>query len=172
MNEIKRILFVDDECETFREGLSESFGKDIEIVYCPSKDSALKEIDSKKHFDLIILDWFLEEPDNSNLSQLVLQHLYNRFFIPVFIWSNHIEEFNKESGSVRYPKMLIISISKSEITAGLIKGKIEKWLGSSLTAQISTVYRNCIRDNLEKTFFELADVSDVDISSILKVLVG
>lgn len=172
MNEIKRILFIDDECETFREGLSVSFGKDIEIVYCPSKDSALKEIDSKKHFDLIILDWFLEEPDNSNLSQLVLQHLYNRFFIPVFIWSHHIEDFNKESGSISYPKMLIISISKSEITAELIKGKIEEWLGKSLTAQISMVYRNCIRDNLEKTFFELADISDVDISTILKILVG
>lgn len=172
MNEIKRILFVDDECETFREGLSESFGKDIEIVYCPSKDSALKEIDSKKHFDLIILDWFLEEPDNSNLSRLVLQHLYNRFFIPVFIWSNHIEEFNKESGSISYPKMLIISISKSEFTAGLIKDKIEEWLGSSLTAQISETYRYSINQNLERTFFELAEVPNEDIAAILKILVG
>lgn len=172
MNEIKRILFIDDECETFKEGLSGSFGTDIEIVYCPTKDTAIKEIDSKKQFDLIILDWFLEESDNSNLSRLVLKYLYNRLFIPVFIWSHHIEDFNKESGLVSYPKMLIISISKSEITAELIKDKIEKWLGSSLTAQISTVYRNCIRDNLEKTFFELADVSDVDVSSVLKVLVG
>lgn len=45
-------------------------------------------------------------------------------------------------------------------------------LDQSLTAQVSRVYRKSIADNLERTFFELAEIPDEDLASILKILVG
>lgn len=174
MSNFKRILFIDDEYDDFKAELEASFGQKTDIVCCPTKDSALEAIDSKKHFDLIILDWYLEEPDISDLSQLVLKYLQNKYFVPVFIWSNHIENFKEtlNSGVLNYPRMLIIGISKEEISAATIKDKFAQWLSTSLTAQISDIYRNSINENLERTFFELAEIPNEDIASILKILVG
>lgn len=173
MSELQRILFIDDECETLREELSESFGTTIDVIYCPTQDSAINELKSGKHFDLIILDWYLED-DNSNLSRLVLEFLYDRLFVPIFIWSHHMEDLNRslESNEIKYPKMLIKPISKHEFSPESIKDMIGIWLESSPTAQISDIYRNSIRDNLEKVFFELSELRSGDLASILKVLVG
>lgn len=175
MSELKRILFIDDDCEDYRDEFDSAFSDDVDIIYCPGKNDAIKEINSKKHFDLIILDWFLDKGSGSSeLSQLILQSLYNKLFIPVLIWSNHIAEFESDldSGLINYPKILIKDISKGEVSPETIKSKIKEWLESSLSVQISEIYRNSINENLEKAFFELAEVPNADIASILKVLVG
>jgi len=92
----------------------------------------------------------------------------------VFIWSKHIEDFNnvRAAGSIKYPGILIEGISKDEITVSQLKGRISHLLENSLTAQISRVYRDSIADNVEKTFFDLAEIPDEDLASILKILVG
>lgn len=174
MDELSRILFIDDD-EKLRDEILVPFEeKHIEVVFCPTKDEALRKIDSRQYFDLIILDWFLEDPESSILSQLVLKHLNNRLFVPVFIWSNHLEDFRTElgSGSISYPKILIDGISKSEVSAKVLKDRIDQWLSTSIAAQISEIYRHSINQNLERTFFELAEVPNEDIASILKILVG
>lgn len=174
MNRLNRILVVDDD-ETLREDIVESFKEEsVEVIFCPTKDEAVNKIDSRQYFDLIILDWFLEDHEDSMLSQLVLSHLYNRRFVPVFIWSKHIDDFNnvRETGSIKYPGILIEGISKDEITVSKLKGRIRNLLENSLTAQVSRVYRESIADNVEKTFFDLAEIPDEDLASILKILVG
>jgi hypothetical protein len=167
-------LIIDDD-ESLKEDIVESFNEEnVEVVFCLTKDEALNKIDSRQYFDLIILDWFLEDPEDSMLSQLVLSHLYDKRFLPVFIWSKHIDDFNsvKDAGKIKYPNILIEGISKDEITADQLKVKVRQLLENSLTAQISRVYRVNIADNLEKTFFELAEIPNKDMASILKILVG
>ncbi|HRI33023.1 MAG TPA: hypothetical protein PLD02_04670, partial [Saprospiraceae bacterium] len=171
---MKRILFVDDECELYRESFGESFGEEIEIAYCPTKDDAIKEIDSKKHFDLIILDWYLQEKDSSVFSEFILAYLYKKLFVPVFIWSHHVEDFKTvfDEGKINYPKQLIEPLSKEEIEGVKMNARIEKWFTSSITAQIAGTYRETIKKSLESVFFELAELPEGEIASILKVLVG
>lgn len=174
MDKLNRILVVDDD-ESLKEDIVESFKEEsVEVIFCPTKDDAVNKIDSRQYFDLIILDWFLEDPEDSILSQLVLSHLYNRRFAPVFIWSKHIEDFNnvRATGSIKYPGILIEGISKDEITVSQLKGRISHLLENSLTAQVSRVYRESIADNVEKIFFDLAEIPDEDLASILKILVG
>lgn len=174
MDRLNRILVVDDD-ETLREGIVESFKEEnVEVIFCLTKDEAITKIDSRQYFDLIILDWFLENPEESILSQRVLSHLYDRHFIPVFIWSEYIDDFNsvRDSGKIKYPANLIVGISKDEITVTGLKDRIRQLLEQSLTAQVSRVYRESITHNLEKTFFELAEIPDEDLASILKILIG
>lgn len=174
MDRLNRILVVDDD-ETLKGDIVESFKEEnVDVIFCPTKDEAVNKIDSRQYFDLIILDWFLEDPEDSMLSQLVLSHLYNRRFVPVFIWSKHIDDFTnvRDAGSIKYPGKLIEGISKDEVTVGQLKGRIRQLLENSLTAQVSRVYRESIADNIEKTFFDLAEIPDEDLASILKILVG
>jgi CheY-like chemotaxis protein len=174
MDKLNRILVVDDD-ESFKEDLVRSFEEEIvDVVFCLTKDEAIKNIDSRQHFDLLILDWFLEEPDSSMLSQLVLDHLYNKRFVPVFIWSKHIEDFNSEmsNGTIKYPNILIDGISKDDVTVDKLELRIRQLMETSLTAQISRVYRESIADNLEKIFFDLAEIQNEDLASLLKILIG
>lgn len=174
MDRLNRILVIDDD-ESLKEEIEASFNEEtIEVVFSSTKDDALKKIDAWQHFDAIILDWFLEDPDSSILSQLVLSHLYGKSFVPVFIWSKHIDDFNsvREAGSINYPNILIEGLSKDEITIDKLRSKIHQLFENSLTARISKVYRESITINLEKTFFELSEIPNEDLASILKVLIG
>jgi len=174
MDKLNRILVIDDD-ESLKQEIEASFNEeDIEVVFSLTKDDALKKVGSRQHFDVIILDWFLEDPESSMLSQLVLGYLFERSFVPIFIWSKHIDDFNsvRETGIIKYPDVLVEGISKDEITADKLRNKVRQLFENSLTARISKVYRESITENLEKTFFELSEIPNEDLASILKVLVG
>lgn len=174
MEQLNRILVIDDD-ESLKDEVIESFKEEsVEVIFSLTKDDALQKIDSHQRFDLIILDWFLEEPDSSILGQSVINYLYDKSFVPVFIWSKHIDDFNseRETGSIKYPNILIEGISKDEISVDKLRTKIHQLFEDSLTAQISKIYRESITENLEKTFFELSEIPNEDLASILKVLVG
>lgn len=174
MVRLQRVLLIDDEYGQFEDELGEDFKKNnIDIRFCETKDKAVELLDTGMGFDLVILDWFLEE-DNNFLSRLVLKHLQNRSFVPVFIWSNHIANYNEsvEKGEVEYPENLIKGIAKEDVSVEAIQDKVSEWFQESLPAQISNVYRRQIRQGLEKVFFELVQVPNQDIASLLKFLVG
>ena len=90
MNEIKRILFVDDDCESIKEDFESSFTqKGIEIIFCKTKNEGINELNARRHYDLILLDWFLQEPDSNIMSIAFLSELRKIMFVPVFIWTHH-----------------------------------------------------------------------------------
>ena len=172
MNKLQRVLLIDDEFEQFEKAIAADFRKhDIDIRFCASKVEAIEIFDSGIHLDLVILDWFLEE-DNNLLSRLVLKHLQTVAFIPVFIWSNYITNYTEsfEKGEIEYP--FIESIAKDAVTVELVQEKMSSWFESSLTAQISNLYRQQIRKGVEKNFFDLAKTPNQDIASLLKFLIG
>ena len=172
MVSLQRVLLVDDEYFEFEDKLNSDFKKNnIDIRFCDSKDDAMDLLNSGIQFDLIILDWFLEE-DNDLLSRLFLKQLKDISFLPVFIWSHHIANYNESIGEVNYPQMLITGIAKEDVSAEIIENKTTKWFEDSLTAQISKIYRQQIRKSVENIFFELLQVPNQDIASLLKFIVG
>ncbi len=172
MKKLQRVLLIDDEYEQIEEEIAADFQEQgIDIRFCATKDEAIELLDSGIHLDLVILDWFLEE-ENNLLSRLVLKHLQTIAFLPVFIWSNHITNYteSRERGEIAYP--LIEDIAKDDVTAELVQEKVSSWFENSLTAQISSLYRQQIWKGVEKIFFNLANIPNQDIASLLKFLVG
>lgn len=174
MDNLQRVLLIDDEYEQLEVQLSEDFQEQgIDIRFCGTKDEALALLNSGIYFDLIILDWFLEE-DNNLLSRLILNYLQNNCFLPVFIWSNHITNYQETlaHGEITYPAQLIQSIGKEDVSPAIIQERTAQWFQNSLTAQISGIYRRQIRQGLEKIFFNLVQLPNQDLAALLKSLVG
>ncbi len=160
MNDIKRILFVDDECDIYREDFESLFAQEgIEIVYCKTKDEGLDALNARRHFDLVLLDWFLEEPDNNVLSIAFLTELKKKLFVPVFIWTQQYENYEQElsKGLIPYPKGLITGLAKDEFKVSQLRVKLSEIFESCKIAHLSEIYRETIHHKLEEVFFELSE---------------
>ena len=175
MSDIKRILFVDDECENYREDFNNSvLQAGVEIIYCPTKDDGISALAAKKHYDLVLLDWFLEEPDTNILSLAFLAELRKAIFIPVFIWTQQYDNYQEElsKGTIPYPKDLIIGISKEEFEAGILKEKVKELYDDCKIAHLSKIYRETVYHKLEEVFFELSEIAGLNLIKIIKSIVG
>jgi len=174
MDELRRILLIDDDPGVEEDVIDSFKAEGVEIAFCQTKDDALRQIDSGWRFDLVLLDWYLEQEDDSSLSQLVLVHLSKKFFVPVFVWSNHIPDFTEKlnAGRIPYPRSLTRGISKSEFTPANVKERVKDLYEKSTAARISKIYRDVIGTELESVFFDLADVPEGDIAVFLKSIVG
>lgn len=171
---MKRILFIDDN-EKLIDEIVRNFDAPVEFIKCVTKDEALKKIEDNIPFDFVILDWFLEHDEDSVMSRLVLAKMKPKHFRPVFIYSEHITDFEDACarGEVNYPKQLIKGLSKQEFNdAEKLRNELHAMLKSSLTAQISSIYRDTISNSLETVFFDLAELPEGEIASVIKVLIG
>ncbi len=175
MNEIKRILFVDDDCESYKEDFENYYSsKGIEIIYCKTKDEGIRKLEDKYHFDLILLDWFLEDPESSVLSISFLSELRKRRFLPVFIWTHHLDNYEQEllKETIPYPKDLIRGISKEEFESPQLQEKVTDLYETCKIAHLSKFYRETIHKKLEEVFFELSEISGTNLIKIIKAIVG
>lgn len=175
MSNIKRILFIDDECESFKGDFETIFAQTgIEIVYCKTKDEGVNALNDNCHYDLVLLDWFLEEPDSSILSIAFLAQLKRKLFIPVFIWTQQYENYEQEllRGAIPYPKDLIRGISKEEFESTQLQAKVTELYRNCKVAHLSKIYRETLHQKLEEVFFEFSEVSGVNLIKIIKSVVG
>lgn len=171
---MKRILFIDDN-ETLIDDIIDNFSSPVEFIKCTSKDEAIQKLEDDIPFDFVILDWFLEHENDSIMSRLILAKMKSKHFRPVFIYSEHINDFEEafERGEINFPKHLIKGLSKQEFNnAENLRDQLQRILDGSLTAKLSGIYRDTISKSLESVFFDLADLPEGEIASIIKVLVG
>jgi CheY-like chemotaxis protein len=171
---MKRILFIDDNEELIGE-IVQNFDNSVEFIKCINTAEALEKIEDNIPFDFVILDWFLEHPEDSVMSKLVLAKMKAKHFRPVFIYSEHITDFEDAcaKGEVNFPTHLIKGLSKQEFNdAETLRNELQKILDASLTTQISGIYRETIAKSLESVFFDLAELPEGEIASVIKVLVG
>ena len=172
---MKRILLIDDDSALQRDDTKASFKRQgIEVVFCQTKDDGIKEINSGKRFDLVVLDWHLEALDDSSMSKLMLQHINKRIFIPVFIWSHFINDVHEAIANheIQYPSRLIVALSKDDFEPAKLGEQITTWLNQSTVARISKTYRDAIQNHLEAVFYDLGDLSEGDIALVLRSVVG
>ena len=172
---IQRILVVDDDVEALiTDGVKSGFRENgIDLVCHGSKDSAVAFLKSGVRVDGIILDWHLEV-DSDMLSKLFLIELKKLRFIPVLVWSGHLDVFTGEldEGKVDFPKSLIAGVDKSKIDPEHIREKITEKIEGSISNKVASVYRKMIHKSLEATFYELASIGDIDLQSYLIHLLG
>ncbi|HVT83996.1 MAG TPA: hypothetical protein VHD35_02280, partial [Chitinophagaceae bacterium] len=112
--------------------------------------------------------------DDSTYSKLILKDLEKVKFVPVLIWSQHIDDYNatKENGEISYPLNLIYELSKLDEGKKKVSQILKEWVENNLAAKISEIYRRSIHGNLERAFFELNAIPNSHLAIVLKTVVG
>lgn len=165
----KKILIADD-CEEEIEKLRDYLEKNgIEVIYVNEPDKAFDVIE-KKSVDVIILDWFFAQTSSNEHSLEVLSALqYNKYYIPVFIYSNNINEEDLcYQGLEDYPKVLITAMGKPNPSKPeLVKNTIDEWFKSNPAVRLSKLWYSSITEAIGKTLGEMYDKMGKGVINLL-----
>jgi hypothetical protein len=135
-------------------------------------DKQVKQEILKKHYQMAILDWYLDD-DSSDLAKLCLEKIRQSYFLPVVIWTEEIDIFRAEAEEVYrfFPQAMIYSCSKDDIKYDNLFGELEKW-HSTPPFTFAEDLRQCIALSTENTLYTLAEYSLDDLTSGLKTLIA
>lgn len=165
----KKILIADDcekEIEKLRDYLEEC---GIDVIYVSEPDKAFEIIENKS-VDVIILDWFFAQTSSNEHSLEVLSALqYNKYYIPVFIYSNNINEEELYRQQLEdYPKVLITSMEKPNPSKPeVVKETIDKWFKSNPAVRLSKLWYSSISEAVGKTLGEMYDKMGKGVINLL-----
>jgi len=172
---MKSILLIEDDSDIAEKLLKEFEENNVETIYCPDKESAIKAIQGNFLFDAVILDWFFEgdSSDESLVSKLIFKRLNGLHFRPVFVYTNNKSDFEETpKEEISYPENLITCYAKEELGLSELKEKISVLLSDNISLQLADTYRQSLHKTLEKILFELNYLPDIDISIILNKIYG
>lgn len=169
---MKRILIIEDDEKTLTNLKTEFEKSGLETICCSDFTSAKNAVDNNIPFDAVILDWYFVLDESCEYSLHLLKMLKQKIFVPVFVYTGHLFDFNaKSEEELGYPKNIISGTDKT-ITAEQLKNKIESLTNENLTLKLAKNYRGKIHHNLEKIFFELNDSENSSLGKILKTIYG
>ncbi|MCX8106179.1 MAG: hypothetical protein N3D80_09960 [Ignavibacterium album] len=169
---MKRVLIIEDNEETISNLESEFKNSGIDAVCCSDYENAEIAINNNI-YNAVILDWYFVLPDSNQISIRILQQLKKSLFVPVFVYTGHLTDFeNKTEEELQYPKNLIRGFGKESITPENLKKEIQSLIEKNLALKISMAYRSRIHHHLEKIFFELNDSENNALGNILKTIYG
>jgi CheY-like chemotaxis protein len=169
---MNKILIIEDDNQTLNNLDQEFRNSGYKTILCSDKDSAFNVIDDNIPFDVVILDWYFVTDGDSYLSKEILKKLYKKHFIPVFIYTGHPSDFeNTPSDEISFPKNLILVYGKS-LSVNELRREVQKLLASHYSLQLANTYRHTIKECLEKIFFELNELENIDIAMILNKIYG
>ena len=171
MEKLKKILLIENNAKKAEEVISEFSKRGISVTHVESLEGLEKIIDSLSEFQIVILDWFLDEESvNSLTAQICLRKIREKHFIPVIIWSAEIDVFNSERDDIYtfFPDSFLKSIEK--IDADELFRIIELWFHEPVM-RLSGSLRNSVLKSLESTLYDVADRSLGDMEGGLKALI-
>lgn len=169
---MKRILIIEDNEEVLNNLKTEFENSDLETICCSDLNSAQNAVENDISFDVVILDWYFVLEESSGYSIQILRKLKARCFVPVFVYTGHLEEFNNKSEEdLGYPKNIIIGIDKT-ITAGELQNQVNSLLSENIALKIAKEYRAKIHQHLEKIFFDLNESENSSLGKVLRTIYG
>ncbi len=151
----KKVLIADD-CEEEIKKLQDHFiTNGSEVIYAKNPEEVFDEIE-KKNIDLLILDWFFVLPSDNALSLQVIDALIeNKYYIPVFIYSNkNSQEIALELP--QYPSTLMNAIQKpNPNNACQVKDYIDNWFKSNPAVRLANNWYKSIHTAIGFTLEEM-----------------
>ena len=169
---MKRILIIEDSQETLNALREEFENSGYETVCCSDFEAVQKKLENNHPFDAVILDWFFVLPDSSEYSKTILGKIKEKFFVPVFVYTGHLTDFNEQTEEdLGYPRNMLIGFDKT-ISTNELNEKINQLTESILTYKLAITYREKLKSHLEKVFFELNDSENSTLGKILKTIYG
>ncbi|MHB0995869.1 MAG: hypothetical protein ACYC2I_05820 [Elusimicrobiales bacterium] len=172
---MNRILLIEDDQSLLNDLQGKFIQTGADVVACGTKSVADLAINGDASFDAVVLDWYFEGPDGDPdiFSKLFLKKLKASHFCPVFVYTHNLADFqNADLSAIGFPKNLISAFDKGSISVGALESEIQRMLRDNISLQLASAYRGKIRNNLEKTLFELNEFPNADIAAILKKIVG
>lgn len=173
---MRRVLIIEDNPESLA-AIADCFeGDGVEVLRCFTKDQAFKAIEGGSRFDAVILDWYFESPgagDPDIISRLLLKKLNSSHFRPVFVYTANLADFTEARDlDGIFPRNMMKGVDKGSVTAQALKTEINQLLQSNLSLQLASAYREKISSNLERALFELNELPNADVATVLKRIVG
>lgn len=169
---MRRILIIEDSQETLESLKDEFENADYETICYHDNNSVQKALENDIPFDAVILDWYFVLPESSKLSREILKKLKHKCFVPVFVYTGHLEDFNNQTeDELGYPQNMITGFDKTIGEAELNK-QIQKLINNNLAYKLALTYRESLKSHLERLFFELNDFQSSDLAKILKTIYG
>ncbi len=167
-----RALIVEDNQETL-DRIENSFKDNgVDVILCPTIEHANKAIYDDIPFDFVILDWFFGLEEDSRYSKQLLSRLKSKHFKPVFVYAGAITDYDETpDDEIDFPRNLISGYSKA-LPINELQEEITRIISLNYSLQLSTTYRSKILTYLEKIFFDLNELENVDIARVLKIIVG
>ena len=169
---VKRVLIIEDNEDTINDLKNEFDKAHIETICCRKYDDAENALRNNIPFDVVILDWYFVLDESCDYSIKILKELKNRFFVPVFVYTGHLPDFeNKSEDELGYPKNMILGFDKT-IGVNELRNRISEKLSDNLAYKLSVSYRNKIHSHLENVFFELNTSENISLGKVLKIIYG
>ena len=169
---VKRVLIIEDDKDTISNLKDEFADSKIESICCQNYDDVENALRNNIPFDAVILDWYFVLDGSSDYSIKILKELKNRYFVPVFVYTGHLPDFdNKSEDELGYPKNMILGFDKT-IGVNQLKNKISEILNNNLTFKLAVSYRNKSHSHLESVFFELNTTENTSLGKVLKIIYG
>jgi len=169
---VKRVLIIEDDEDTIINLKDEFANSKIESICCQNYDDVENALRNNILFDAVILDWYFVLNENCDYSIKILKELKNRYFVPVFVYTGHLPDFdNKSEDELGYPKNMILGFDKT-IGVNELRNKISEILKHNLTYKLAVSYRNKIHSHLESVFFELNTTENTSLGKVLKIIYG
>jgi hypothetical protein len=93
-------------------------------------------------FDLIVLDWYFEDPNNSVQARLVLLNdLPNYRYVPVVVYTEEPATAEPEIEGLARPANRTPCFAKRDLTPEGLAERVSKWYDESFSARLSAVWR-------------------------------
>lgn len=122
-------------------------------------------------FDLVVLDWFFEDPNTSVQAQLVLLNdLPNYRYVPVVVYTEEPDAAKAEIEGLRRPANRTPCFAKGEVTPEALAERVLKWYEASFNARLSAAWRQARSSAFEKGLYELDALESIDFQRTLQHL--
>jgi CheY-like chemotaxis protein len=169
--ELRSVLLVENDTET-AERIVQQFTENGVEVFVAINDEDIKKIIVDKIFQIVVLDWHLEEGETSSvLARLCLETIRQRLFVPVIVYTEELESYTAEEDDVRkvFPPVMIKAYDKNDVDYSILLKHIET-LHNYPPMQLAEELRKTLISSTEKALYSLAEHSINDLSVGLKTL--
>lgn len=169
---MQRALIIEDNHEMLTTIEKSFLENQVDVISCESIGMVKQAIDDNIPFDFVVLDWYFGMEGDSTFSKSLLSKLNKRYFRPIFVYAGTIADYTETpDDEIDFPRNLIYGRSKV-ISPNELRTEINRIISENYSLQLSMIYRNSINYSLEKVFFEMNELKNVDIARILKVILG
>src|SRR5258707_5421636 len=144
-----------------------------EVTVTVAKDDVKAGVKIKDAtFQMIILDWHLDETSTSELAKLCLEKIRDRLFVPVVVYTEELASFQGEADDVGklFPNALIIALGKDDVNYPELLGRLEE-IHARPPLSLSEDLRQAMSISTERALYTLAEHSIDDLAMGLKTLI-
>jgi hypothetical protein len=171
MNTPESVAILEDNAQMGGEIKEQLIAKGMHAELFLTRNDFRQSIGRGALYDLIVLDWYFEDPTNSVQAQLVLlQDLPKYRYLPVVVYTEEPDAAAAEIEGLSRPANRTPCFPKSEVTPEALAERVFKWYEASFSARLSAVWRRVRSVAFEQSLYELDALESTEFQRTLQRL--